>query len=84
MAKHLTAPRRPWAAFGPMVAALAGAHGFDQAERRALGGDGSDNVGTVWRKHCAAFVAILDSIHALSYGFASAMAGRPFAAGRPC
>jgi hypothetical protein len=49
--KHLTATRRPWAAFGPMVAALAWSLGFFQSVRRAFVGDGSDNVWTVWRNH---------------------------------
>jgi hypothetical protein len=82
--KHLTATRRPWAAFAPMVALLAWQRGFFQAERRAFVGDGSDNVWTVWRKHFGSFVAILDIIHALSYVFAAATAGRPFADGWPC
>lgn len=82
--KHLTATRRPWAAFGPMVAALAWSLGFFQAARRAFVGDGSDNVWAVWRNHFSSFVAILDIIHAISYVFASAMAGRRFADGWPC
>jgi hypothetical protein len=82
--KHLTATRRPWAAFGPMVAALAWQLGFYQAERRAFVGDGSDNVWAVWRHHFSSFVPILDIIHAISYVFAAAMAGRPFAQGWPC
>jgi hypothetical protein len=51
---------------------------------RLVEGDGSDNVWGVWRKHFASFVPILDISHALSYVFASAMAGRPFADGWPC
>ena len=82
--KHLTATRRPWAALGPMVATRAWQLGFYQALRRAFVGDGSDNVWAVWRNHFASFVAILDIIHALSYLFAAAMAGRSFAAGWPC
>jgi hypothetical protein len=82
--KHLTATRRPWAAFAPMVAALAWRLGFFQAARRAFVGDGSDNVWAVWRKHFSSFVPILDIIHAISYLFASATAGRRFADGWPC
>jgi hypothetical protein len=82
--KHLTATRRPWAVFGPMVAALAWSLGFFQAARRAFVGDGSDNVWAVWRNHFSSFVAILDIIHAISYVFAAAMAGRRFADGWPC
>jgi hypothetical protein len=47
-------------------------------------GDGSDNVWTVWRNHFSSFTPILDIIHAISYLFASALAGRPFAEGWPC
>ena len=82
--KHLTATRRPWAAFGPMVAMLAWQLGFYQAVRRAFVGDGSDNVWAVWRNHFGSFVPILDIIHAISYLFAAAMAGRSFATGWPC
>lgn len=82
--KHLTATRRSWAAFGPMVATLAWRLGFFQAPRRAFVGDGSDNVWAVWRNHFGSFVPILDIIHAISYVFASAMAGRPFADGWLC
>lgn len=82
--KHLTATRRPWAAFGPLVAARAWRLGFFQAARRAFVGDGSDHVWAVWRNHFSSFVAILDIIHAISYVFASAMAGRRFADGWPC
>ena len=67
-----------------MVATLAWQLGFYQAERRAFVGDGSDNNWTVWRNHFSSFVPILDIIHAISYVFAAAMAGRPFADGWPC
>ena len=77
--KHLAATRRPWAQFGPMVARRAWELGFYQAPRQAFVGDGSDNVWTVWRNHFSSFTPILDIIHAISYLFASALAGRPFA-----
>jgi hypothetical protein len=82
--KHLTATRRPWADFGPMVASLAWSLGFFQADRKAFLGDGSDNNWTMWRKHFSSFEPILDIIHAISYIFAAATAGRPFAAGWLC
>lgn len=82
--KHLTATRRPWPEFGPLVAAAAWQQGFFQAERRAFVGDGAENVWTVWRNHFSSFTAILDIIHAISYLFAAAMAGRPFVAGWSC
>jgi hypothetical protein len=82
--KHLTATRRPWSAFGPMLAALAWKLGFFQAKRKAFLGDGSDNNWTMWRNYFSSFVPILDIIHAISYLFAAAMAGRSFAEGWTC
>jgi hypothetical protein len=79
--KHLTATRRPWAEFGPMVATLAWKLGFFQAARKAFVGDGSDNNWTMWRKYFSSFEPILDIIHAISYIFAAATAGRSFPEG---
>ena len=47
-------------------------------------GDGSANNWTLQRRFFGSFVPILDFIHALSYVFAAAMAGRKFAAGWAC
>ena len=82
--KHMVATRRPWASFGPMVAAMAWNLGFYQAPRRAFVGDGAPNVWTVWKNHFSSFVPILDIIHVISYLFAAALAGRPFAEGWTC
>jgi len=82
--KYLTATRRPWQEFGPMLATLAWQKGFYQAARRAFVGDGSENNWTLWRKHFSSFTPILDIIHAISYVFAAATAGRQFADGWPC
>ena len=79
--KDMTATRRRWASFGPMVAQRAWQLGFYQAPRQAFVGDGAENVWTVWRNHFSSFVPILDIIHAISYVFAAAQAGRPFAEG---
>jgi hypothetical protein len=79
--KHLVATRQPWAEFGPMVAAMAWSLGFFGAARQAFLGDGAENNWTLWRNYFSSFVPILDFIHALTYVFHSAMAGRPFAAG---
>lgn len=76
--KELVATRRPWQDFGPMVAEKAWTLGFYGAERQAFLGDGAETNWTLWRSHFASFVPILDFIHALTYVFHSAMAGRPF------
>ena len=76
--KRLLGSRVRWPDFGPMLAQAAWQWGFFAAGRRAFIGDGSDNNWTIWRNHFSSFVPILDFIHALSYVFAAAMAGRKF------
>jgi hypothetical protein len=63
------------------LAAAAFARGFYGARRKAFLGDGAENHRTVRTRWFSDFVAILDIIHALSYGFAVARAGRTFAVG---
>jgi hypothetical protein len=79
--KRLVASRVRWPAFGPMLATAAWQWGFFAAQRKAFLGDGSDNNWTIWRQHFSSFTPVLDFIHALSYVFAAAMAGRKFADG---
>jgi len=66
------------------VAAAAWAWGFQGAARKAFVGDGSANHWQVQRRFFGSFVPILDFIHALSYVYAAATAGRPRAAGWEC
>lgn len=80
-ARHLVATRQPWARFGPMVAAKAWSLGFFGAKRKAFLGDGAENNWTMWRNHFSSFVPILDFIHALTYVFHAAVAGRSFTEG---
>ncbi len=82
--RTLVASRCCWAQFGPKLAQAAWSQGFFGASRRAFVGDGSENNWTLWRNVFSSFVPILDFIHALSYVFASAMAGRPFSDGWSC
>jgi hypothetical protein len=84
VSKRFAATRRPWEAFGPMVATRAWEWGFYGAPRKAFVGDGAANNWTMWRSHFSSFTPILDFIHALSYVFAAATAGRPFAEGWEC
>jgi hypothetical protein len=79
--KHFVATRRPWEAFGPMLAAKAWELGFYGAARQAFIGDGAETNWTVWRNHFGSFVPILDFIHALTYVFHAALAERTFAEG---
>jgi len=84
LTRKVVASRDCWPALAPMVAAAAWALGLQGAPRRAFVGDGSANNWTLQRRFFGSFVPILDFIQALSYVFAAATAGRPFAAGWAC
>lgn len=79
--RQVVASRKTWPLFAPLLAQAAWALGFQGAERKAFVGDGSKNNWALHRRYFGSFVAILDFIHALSYVFAAAMAGRRFTAG---
>ena len=79
--RKVVASRQNWKAFGPMVAQAAWSLGFFAATRRAFVGDGSNHLWGVWQRHFSSFVPILDFIHALSYVYAAAMAGRTYVLG---
>jgi len=81
--RQVVASRGRWQAFAPLVAA-AWAAGPQGAARRAFVGDGAANNWKLQRRFFGSFVPVLDFIHALSYVFAAAMAGRKFAAGWAC
>ncbi len=79
--RQVVASRQTWPKFAPQLAQAAWALGFQGAARKAFVGDGSANNWKLQRRFFGSFVPILDFIHALSYVFAAAMAGRRFAAG---
>jgi hypothetical protein len=82
--RQVLASRLTWPTFAPLVAAAAWAWGFQGATRKAFVGDGSANHWRLQRRFFGSFVPILDFIHALSYVYAAATAGRPRAAGWAC
>jgi hypothetical protein len=82
--RQVVASRQTWPVFAPLVAQAAWALGFYGAARKAFVADGSANNWRLQRRFFGSFVPILDFIHALSYVFAAAMAGRRFAAGWAC
>ena len=63
--------------FGPMVHQAAWERNFFGAKDRAFLGDGAAANWTIQREHFSTFVPVLDFVHALSYLFAAAFAGRP-------
>ena len=64
-----------------MVHQAAWERNFFGAERRAFLGDGLPTNWTIQRRHFGSFTPILDFVHALSYVFSAAFAGRPVAEG---
>jgi hypothetical protein len=76
LARSVVASRRTAEAFGLLLASEAHQRRFAAAERKAFVADGSDTNWGVWRKHFSDFEPILDFIHALTYVYAAAMAGR--------
>lgn len=73
------ATRRDCRAFGKMLQARAWSLGMLASPRKAYVGDGSSWIWGIWERHFKpfGFIAILDVIHALTYVFAAATAGRP-------
>lgn len=82
--RQVLASRGTWPTFAPQVATAAWTQGFQGAQRQAFVADGSSNNWKLQRRFFGSFVPILDFIHALSYVFAAALAGRDFATGWAC
>jgi hypothetical protein len=75
------ATRVPAQRFGEILAWAAWARGFSATRRKAFVADGAAVNWTIQKQWLIDYVAILNFIHALSYVFAAAMAGRGFRAG---
>jgi hypothetical protein len=76
LVRSVVASRARAADFGPMVHQAAWERNFFGPGRRAFLGDGLPANWAIQRRHFASFEAILDFVHALSYLFAAAFAGR--------
>jgi hypothetical protein len=81
--RRVVASRRDVYHFGPLLAATACAMGLSAAARRAFVADGLSENWSVHRRYFARWTPVLDFVHALSYVYAAAMAGRAFAEGWP-
>ncbi len=78
LSRDVVATRRDSRTFGKMFAARAWELGMFAAGRKAYVGDGQNWLWSLWERHFKpfGFVPILDFIHALTYVYASASAGR--------
>ena len=81
LVRSVLASRACSEAFGPMMHEAAWERNFFGAARRVFLGDGLPVNWTIHREHFSTFTAVLDFVHALSYVFAGAFAGRPQAEG---
>lgn len=81
--RRVVASRQDVAGFGPLLAATACAMGLYGASRRAFVADGLSENWSVYRRYFSRWTAVLDFLHALTYVYAAAMAGRTFAVGWP-
>jgi hypothetical protein len=81
--RRVVATRKDVDEFGPLLAAAAWSMGLFSAGRRAFVADGSSENWTVYKRYFSRWTAVLDFVHALTYVYAAAMAGRTFAEGWP-
>jgi hypothetical protein len=77
LVRSVLASRKSGDEFGPILHQAAWARNFFGAGRRAFLGDGLAVNWTIHRRHFPSFTPVLDFVHALSYVFAAAFAGRP-------
>jgi hypothetical protein len=81
--RRVVASRQDVSHFGPLLAAAACAMGLFAAARRAFVADGLAENWSVYKRYFSRWTAVLDFVHALTYVYAAAMAGRAFAEGWP-
>jgi hypothetical protein len=81
--RRVLATRQDVHTFGPLLAAAACAMGLFACARRAFVADGLSENWSVYKRYFSRWTAVLDFVHAMTYVYAAAMAGRTFAEGWP-
>jgi hypothetical protein len=81
--RRVVASRQDVHGFGPLLAATACIMGLFAAARRAFVADGLGENWSVYKRYFSRWTAVLDFVHAMTYVYAAAMAGRTFAEGWP-
>jgi hypothetical protein len=81
--RRVLASRQDVHGFGRLLAATACGSGLFAAARRAFVADGLSENWSVYKRYFARWTAVLDFVHAMTYVYAAAMAGRRFAEGWP-
>lgn len=81
--RRVIASRKSSDDFAPLLASVAWSMGLFQASRQAFVADGAAENWSVYKRYFSRFTAVLDFLHALTYVYAAALAGRTFAQGWP-
>ena len=81
--RRVVASRQDVCAFGPLLATSAWAMGLFGSARRAFVADGLSENWSVHKRYFSRWTAVLDFVHAMTYVYAAAMAGRTFVEGWP-
>ena len=79
----MVASRKDVYRFGPLLAAMACTLALYAAPRRAFVADGLSENWSVQKRYFSRWTAVLDFVHAMTYVYAAAMAGRTFEEGWP-
>jgi len=81
--RRVVASRKSSDDFAPLLASVAWSMGLFAASRQAFVADGAAENWSVHKRYFSRFTAVLDFMHALSYVYAAALAGRTLAQGWP-
>jgi hypothetical protein len=81
--RRVVASRKDVYSFGPLLAAAACTMGLYAAPRRAYAADGLAENWSVYQRYFSRWTGVLDFVHAMTYVYAAAMAGRTFTEGWP-
>lgn len=81
LVRSVLASRSRSEGFGPIMHQAAWERNFFGAKQKVFLGDGASTNWTIRRRHFSTFTPVLDFVHALSYVFAAAFAGRTQAEG---
>jgi hypothetical protein len=81
--RRVLATRKDVYAFGPILAVSAWSMGLFSAGRQAFVADGLAENWSVQKRYFPRWTPVLDFLHAMTYVYAAAMAGRTFAEGWP-
>lgn len=81
--RRVVASRKDVYGFGPLLATAAWAMGLFSSARRAYVADGLAENWSVYKRYFSRWTPVLDFVHAMTYVYSAALAGRTFKEGWP-